>query len=274
MTEARPNINHIFDYDDYKDVIRGYLASHQNERGYQGRLAKAAGCGPSFFSQALGSHIHLTPDQAAGLADFWQLQEDEAEYFLCLVHHARSGSHAFKKMQIRKIQALKQKHQSIAERVQAKIVPLGEKEMIYYSAWYWSAIHMSCTIPEFQTSAAIARRLRLDNVFVETCLRQLRDMQLVQEQNGRWRNTNADIHLPRESPMVGVLHSNWRQKAAAQAQMQDREALHYSAVQTLSRADYQKLKNLLLEFVQESRKIAAPSKEEEIIAVCLDCFRL
>ena len=72
----------IYEFEDYRQFIRHQLEANKQQRGYQSVLAKAAGCQPSFFSQAVRGQVQLTPDHAVGLADFWQLDSHQTDYFL------------------------------------------------------------------------------------------------------------------------------------------------------------------------------------------------
>ncbi|MFX6794117.1 hypothetical protein ABTH15_20060, partial [Acinetobacter baumannii] len=76
---------------DYKQFLLLQVAAHAGEYGYKSKLAVAAGCQKSFFSQVLNAHVHRTPEHALGLARFWKLNRLERDYFLELVNHARAG---------------------------------------------------------------------------------------------------------------------------------------------------------------------------------------
>jgi len=62
----------VFNHLDYKDFLKIQIEENHEAYGYKSRLAKAANCQKSFLSQVLNSHIHLTPEHAVGLCQFWK----------------------------------------------------------------------------------------------------------------------------------------------------------------------------------------------------------
>jgi len=127
----------MFNFTDYKNLMREKIKENQHVRGYQTSLAKGAGCQRSFISQCINSHIHITPDHAAGLGKFWGFDEDESEYFLELVNYARSGSKQLKSIIKRKLGRLKKKQEDLSQRYKKPRVTIGENEARYYSTWFW-----------------------------------------------------------------------------------------------------------------------------------------
>ncbi|MBX9768293.1 MAG: DUF4423 domain-containing protein [Bdellovibrionales bacterium] len=150
----------------------------------------------------------------------------------------------------------------------------GSDEVAYYSAWYWIAIHVLASIPKFQKSHAIAERLSLPKSLVEDCLERLEKMALVKCQGQVVQVTENHLHLSKDSVLISTHHSNWRLQAAMRSALREQDALQYSVVTAVSREDAQRLKNMLLDFIERSREVIGPSKEEEIIYIGLDCFRV
>jgi uncharacterized protein (TIGR02147 family) len=265
----------IFAHNEYKALIRASLIENKKIRGYQAQLAQAAGCGASFLSQALNTHVHISADQAAGLASFWNFSPDQTEYFLSLVHLARTSSPAYTAYLNKRLQDLRDKHSKISERVKSEQVNTQAEELVYYSAWFWSAIHVITSIPRYQSTAAIAQRLALPSEQVLHCLNILQNAGMVMRKGDRWQAQNKSYHLERESPLIGIHHTNWRQRALANAiQNTKSDSLHYSVVHSLSVDDFEKIKTMLLDFVEKSKKIVEASPEQELIAVCFDCFKV
>lgn len=50
--------------------------------------------------------------------------------------------------------------------------------------------------------------------------------------------------------------------------------MHYTAVQSLSRQDYEKLKQQFLKGLDNYRSVANPSQEEELVCLALDFFKV
>ncbi|MBI3558478.1 MAG: DUF4423 domain-containing protein [Deltaproteobacteria bacterium] len=264
----------LFHTTDYKEVLRKKIEENPGERAYKSSLAAAAGCQLSFLSQVLHAEVQLTPDHAMGLAVHWGLNEDEREYFMGLVQHSRAGSKLLKSALEKKLDAIRARQENLSQRYKKPSLSPGERETLYYSAWHWSAIHILITIPRFQSASAIAERLSLPQSVVEQALITLESMGLALKRGKHWVASQADIHLPKESLLNSIHHANWRNRAISDSQTRSKESIHYTAIHSLSRADFEQVKGLILNLIDSTRKIVGPSKEEELISVCLDCFKV
>ncbi|RZA13814.1 MAG: hypothetical protein EOP10_29155, partial [Proteobacteria bacterium] len=86
----------VWIFNSYREIILEKIRDNKSIRGYQSLMATAALCHSSFFSHVLKGESQLTPDQASGLCDFWNLTRNETEYFLTLVNYERSNSDSLK----------------------------------------------------------------------------------------------------------------------------------------------------------------------------------
>jgi hypothetical protein len=71
-----------------------------------------------------------------------------------------------------------------------------------------------------------------------------------------------------------VNHLNWRQRGFQKLAETEQEGIHYTAVHSLSADDYLVIRNLILKMLEDSRKVVEPSKEEELICLCCDVFKV
>ena len=259
----------VFSYKNYLEILQESLKSNQETRGFHGQLAKAADMHPSYLSRILHGSIHLTPDQAAGLCEFWKLNHDESQYFLTLVNWERAGSPLLKKRLAAELKNIKAQHEDLGAQLPAEKID-NLKENLYYSAWYFSAVHVLLTIPEFQTEVAIAGKLNLPMLQVRKILESLEQWQLVQKVKNKWEPTKNNVHLANHSWMSGFHHTNWRTKMCDKIQFQNPEDLHYTGVHSLSRNDFKKIKDLLTDALVNVDKTVRPSKEEELCCLVID----
>jgi uncharacterized protein (TIGR02147 family) len=257
---------------DYKDFIQAMIQEQVVERGYLAQLAKAAGCQRSFFSQVLHSHVHLTPDHAMGLALFWDLPEVEREYFLELLHYARSGSEQYRKVSIQKLKRLKEDAENLSRRLKRESTMTQEAQIAFYSHWYVSAVHLLLTISNFRTAEAISKRLNIKLEEASRSLLTLEQIGLARRERGMWLPTDGNLHLPRNSPMAFSHHSNWRGRAVADVIAQTPESMHYTSLYSLNRDDFEKIKSLVLALVESSRSTAVASSSEDLACFNLDWF--
>lgn len=257
---------------DYKEFLKAQVQANRSQRGYRSLLAEAAGCQLSFLSQVLHSHVHLTPDHAAGLAKFWGLDADERDYFLELVHLARASSRTLKEIQTKRLEELRKKREDLAQRFKKETALNLEHQAQYYASWHLSAIHVILTIPEFQTPEAIARRLALPRAAVQEALEKLARMELATRKGERWEAIPKDIHLARSSAFTSMNHMNWRNRAVLSSSRADPKSLHYTAVHSLSHEDFETLRDMILKFLDRVRDTVRPSPEEELACFAVDWF--
>jgi len=264
----------IYNYTSYTAYLKDKVKAEKPAWGAWGRLAKAAGCQPTYLSQALKSKCNLTQDQILGIAVYWNLSNDETDFFMLLLELERAGTRSLKNYLKSKIDKIRSDQEDIAKRLSKPRVELGEKETLYYSSWYWSALHIIVTIPKFQTASAIAQKLMLPQDLVTYSLEVLEKHGIVRKDGGLWKLGTADVHLPKSSPIIGIHHNNWRQKAVLDSTNPHSEGTHYTAVYSISQKDYQHLKEKMLDIIEYSRKVVGPSNEEELICFACDLFKV
>jgi uncharacterized protein (TIGR02147 family) len=264
---------HLFQFTDYKECLRA-LIDEKGERGYQSLLAEKAGCQRAFLSQVLNSHVHLTLDHAASLCKFWQFSELETDFFMELVNLDRAGSEALRSLARRRLKELRRQESSLKRKFNRTSTSNEEVHTRYYSNWQWAAVHVVTSIPGFQTSEAVAKRLGLPRSTVDMILLGLHEMGIVSKSSqGLWRPQRSDLFLERDSVMNFTNHWNWRQKALEDIQNVNEDSIHYTALHALSERDVEKFKALLLDFIETTRALVTPSPEEDFIAFTCDFFR-
>lgn len=264
----------LFTFKDYKDYLKVRLSAEKSTRGLVSKMAEACGCQRSYLSQVIHGHVHLTPDHAFGLSRFWEMPSAETEYFLLLVDHARAASISLKKYIESKLSVLAKDHENLSKRLQRPRIEPGEKELVYYSSWHWSAIHILVSIPEFQTVKALSKKLQIPESSIDHCLKTLEEFGLVRFEKDRWIFSSGDLHLPKDSLLVSLHHQNWRQRALLDAQLRNEEGLHYTSVQTMSHRAFEQVKQVILDCIDESSKIAGPSKSEKMTCFGCDFFEV
>jgi uncharacterized protein (TIGR02147 family) len=263
----------VFAHRDYRSFLRTLIKAQPESWGLIAKMAKAAQCQRPYLSKVLKDEAQLTPSQAYGLARFWRLNSTETEYFLSLLEEERAGSLEYREYIQRKASTLKKEQEDLAKRVNRKSATIESEQMNYYSAWYWTAIHILVSIPEYQTVGAICQRLSVSSHLVENVLKRLEQDGFVRNRSGKWQFQAHESHVSKTSPLVVFHHSNWRQRAILDAQDPGNDSIHFTVVQSVSRDDYEQIKQLVLDFIERSARIAGPSKEEEMMCLSCDLFR-
>lgn len=264
----------IFTFKSYRKFLNTWIKQHDQPRGLMRKLAEAARCETSHISRVLSDQLEFTMDQAFRICKFIRLTNVEQKYFLKLVEHERSGDADYRKLLENELEQMVQAQQNLSERFNDTNILTNGMELLYYSSWHYSAIHVLVSIPEYQTAKAISQKLGLSEEFIKITLNSLQNFGLIKNENNTWKMTNKHIHLTKNSPMNSVQHSNWRQRAVLKTQDPQHTGLHYTIVQSLSQEDIGIVRNLFLNALDEYRRIANPSKEEELVCLALDFFKV
>lgn len=260
----------IYSYRSYRKLLNDWVATQPH--GSKSALAEGMGCQNSHLTRVLREEVHLTMDQAFGASEHLKLAEGEARYFLKLVEYERAATQAYRTRIRQQLDAIKSEQENLAKRFQERAIGDYEREMTYYSSWVWSAIHVATYIPGLTAPREIAQRLNLDEALVRNHLVMLEKFGLLLRRGDHWFPTDKFMHLSKDSPMNAIQHRNWRERAAERSRDTGGNGLHYTMVQTVSREDFGKIKTIMLDTIDRYRKVANPSKEEELVCFSMDFF--
>jgi uncharacterized protein (TIGR02147 family) len=265
----------IFEFDSYKSFLIEALKTTSNSRGFQARMARAAGCQPSYLNQALHSKVELTPDHGVRLAKFLELNSRETDHFLNLLHLSRASSPELRSFLSCKIEEGKAAQKSLGNRLSShQSLQLSSIHHEYYSSWLWMTVHVSLCVEKYSTVQGLSERFKIGSDRIRHILESLRAMGLAKEERGKWRMTETEIHLPAGHFMNNISHRNWRDKACLEASEDRAESVHYSSVFSLSRTDAEKLRHMILKFIDQSRETIKASPSEEVFCMLCDFFEV
>ncbi|MCM2322226.1 MAG: TIGR02147 family protein [Oligoflexia bacterium] len=264
----------VFDHEHYQDYLVSLLLKSEHSRGNASRLARFLGCQSSFISQVLSGRAHLSLEHAIRVSDFLNHTADERHYFMLLVQGDRAGSEKLRHYYRAQTQAIRDRRRLVRERIRVHEDLKPEHQMIYYSVWWYLAIHILVALPGTQTREQLAKRLNLAPEIVERALSFLTESGLIVEKAGKYSIGAKRIHLGPESPMLPRHHANWRNKALQAIDEMKPENLHYSGVIGISRADAKKLRAMMLDLLQRTEPIVRDSPEEAPYVMLLDFFEL
>jgi hypothetical protein len=83
------------------------------------------------------------------------------------------------------------------------------------------------------------------------------------------------IFLGTDSPLIIQHHTNWRTQSIAALDPSNHDHLHYSAVVSIAKEDFEKLKSQFTRGIELARKAwTEAKKEEELCVLALDWYRL
>lgn len=151
----------------------------------------------------------------------------------------------------------------------------SEDQSLYYSSWHYAAIHIMVTIPGLNTRETIAGALNLDEERVAAVLRYLTQVNLVSEtDHGQFAVGNAVIHANPKSRNAVQHHNNLRSLSLQSLQNPKDEDLYFSSFVSLSKADRPRVRQRLLDVIDQIQKDVLPSNAEELTVLNIDFWGL
>lgn len=257
---------------DYRDYLRSALPVSGEGRGSRNRLAESLNCQKGFVSQVLGGSVHFSLEHAIQVSRFLRHDPKEEEFFLLLVHLGRSGSHELSEFYRGKIREILERRKQIKERIKTGSELSESDQMLYYSSWQYTAIHMCLLIPRLRTRKAIGDYLGLPAEAISRVLDFLINCGLAIQKGGEYFSGPIRLHIPSESPFVSKHHTNWRMQSIASLDRRGPVDLHYSLIMSLSEEAAEKIRSILLQAIQETEPVLKAARDETIYALNLDLF--
>ena len=149
-----------------------------------------------------------------------------------------------------------------------------EDNALFYSEWYFAAIHALISVPGYQSIQSVSTYLGLDPAIVANAVELLLKTGLLELSNGDLKIGQSQTHLGADSPFISKHHMNWRLLAMQKIGSNKGDNLHYSSVVSLSFEDAIKIKEGLVSAIQDAKKIIRTSKEETLQCFTLDFFKV
>lgn len=265
----------VFLYGDFRKFIKAAIKARANNGfGELTKLAAAIGVNNTFVSQVLNGTKLFSPEQALATATYLNLSELERDYFVTLVQLDRAGTSELRDYLREKLAKLKAQSEALVNRVAHQARLTDEQRAVFYSDWLYSAVRLSTLIPGRESVEKLAAHFHLPEGKVREVVDVLLASGLIVHDKRGLRIGPLSTHLEATSPLVKSHHANWRQKALAAMSNGDAQALHYSAPMTLSRADAERVREILIDAINRIDKIVEPSPSEELMCVNFDWFRV
>ncbi|HWU44289.1 MAG TPA: TIGR02147 family protein [Bdellovibrio sp.] len=256
-----------FEYLDYKKFLNGRL-----QHGLQKKFAIFLGCQPAFLSQVLRGKPDLSLEQGMLATEYFQLNSHEAEYFMLALQNSRAGSLKLKKYFEDKMTHLRLLNQRIDSRI-GNFVKLDDSaKSVFFSSWKYSFIYVLLSLPDKNQLELIKAKTKLSETEISRVIKELTDLKLIQKSRDRWQPTKNRIHLNPEDIQISNHHRNYRAFSSRELEEIKPKSLHFSSAIALSIEDAQKVKEVLLQTIQEVEAIIKPSEEETIRVLCMDFF--
>jgi uncharacterized protein (TIGR02147 family) len=264
----------VFNFKSYKVFLSFQLHGEPSSRGSQTRLAKHLSCQSAYLYQVLNGKAELTEDQAYGVTTFFEMEPLESKYFLSLVSLSKAHTPDLRKYLQSYIAELAAEHSDLAASADAKSANLESAALDYYfSQSLPSLLHILTSSSQYQTEEALSRRLKVSRQLVARHLRKLSDFGFIEKTNERWNFKSTSLHFPEASAHNLSQHLIRRAQAMNSLLHREKEDSHFCSLFTLDPETYQKLKNILADFVSESQKMIHSGGPDEAYVLVTDLFK-
>lgn len=264
----------IFNFDSYKPYLKSYL-SHLPRKG-RGEITKIAAeikMQSTLLSMVISGNRELSLEQAFDLSGYLQHTDLESEYFLALVQYERAGHQRLKAHFEEKIEKLKADANKMSNRFEHEKKLSDQERSVFYSSWIFSAIRLFCsTALNGKSIAEIIERFQLPRQRVVTAVNFMVASGLIIEENDRFQMGISRTFLENDSPHLPRHHMNWRTKALQKSDHVSEEELMFTFPHSVSKEDFQKIKEILAGSLKEISKIVKDSPAEDVSCLNIDLF--
>ncbi|OQW55059.1 MAG: hypothetical protein A4S09_17160 [Proteobacteria bacterium SG_bin7] len=265
----------IFSFQGYRSYLKAWIEeARASQTSNLTRLSEAIGVNPSFLAHVLSGLKNLSFEQAALISKILTHTNLEREYFFALIQIERAGTQLLKSYWESKKNAILDERLRVKSRVGSHIELTAEDRAIFYSSWIYVAVFVTTAIDDGQTLDQIAGRFNLNRTRVEEILNFLERTGVCVRENTIYRMGQNSIYISNDSPLVVKHHSNWRMKAIQKMDIRQKKELFYTSPMSISEADFEKIRELILKNIEESQKIAHASPAEDVFCLNIDFFKL
>ena len=264
----------LFEFEDYRKYLSDYLRRLPNKgHGYLKKIAGTLKVHPSLLTQILKGNKNFTPEQALSLAGFLGMNEVEEDYFLELVNLERSGTAALRTKIRNRLQKLRVRAAKVKERLPEVRELSDADKAVFYSNWYYSAIRLLSSIPEYQAIEKMVNSIPIPRERVMATTQFLLETGLCTRSSSEQIIMGpARTYVPADSPLVSRHHSNWRLRAIERSPGIGEKELMLTSPMTVSKKDAARIREMLLQTFQSIGKILDDTEPEQLACLNIDWF--
>jgi uncharacterized protein (TIGR02147 family) len=265
----------IYQFTQYREYIHQRW-SELPKKGYgQARkLAEHLGCHSTLISQILKGLKSFTSEQAVRVGDFFDLNEDETEYFLLLVNLDRAGTQSLRKTILKRIHQIQAHSTELVNRLKKTKNLTEDQKAVFYSDWSFSGIRQCTAILGLQEIESIGAHLGLPRQHILKVMDFLLETGLCKKVGSHFTVGPSSTHLESSSPWVKTHHNNWRLKAMVSMSKDSPSKLHYTSPMTLAAKDALVIREHIAQLLERIDKIVEPSPSEELHCLNIDWFQI
>jgi hypothetical protein len=224
-------------------------------------------------SQVLSGEKCFTLEQSETLMSHLGLSGIEAEYLMLLILYERAGSTDLKKYWRQKMTQVREQSMKIANRIKIDRALSDTERAVFYSSPLYTAIQIYSSVGSKGKSLdEICHRFDLNRKQAAEILKFLVESGLCAEHNDSYTMGVQKTHLAQGSPFLPRHHTNWRVRAIQRSENLDEKELMYTAPVSLSKKDFEILREEMAMFIKTFLDRVHASEAEEIACFNLDFF--
>lgn len=264
----------IFRFSKISTFLHDYIRKLPKKgRGELSRIAVHLRVSTTLVSQIAAGDKHFTTEQASSVCSFLGLSGLEADYFNFLVQTERAGSPAAYKFWSAKLDEIRERSLKLANRVFTDRVLTEEERATFYSTPLYSAIRLFTSTGKGEVSLEeLCERFEVPRARAGEIMNFLLRCGLCTEKNGRYGMGAQKTHLEQGSPHLLKHYSNWRIRAIQRSERLSAQELMYTAPVSLSRKDFESLREEMVQFIKRFLDRVHDSPAEELACFNLDFF--
>lgn len=267
--------NTIFEYTNFFDFLEKEIEKISRlKRGEKKKIAEELNIPPSLLSQIFSGTRKLTFDQVYLLCEYIGYSPIEREYIFNLYHLSNTHNKKLKELMKKKCEDIKKNSLKISERIEKDRILSEREKSILYSSWFYIAIWAYVSIGEGKTMEEIALHFGLPQKKVREVLEFLVETQICKMEHGLYTHHLNRTHIEKSSPHFRQHHNNWRIRSIQKLDLQNAEDLNFTAPLSLSKTDFDKIREEMMALIQSVYKTVKDTEPEEVYCINIDFFKI
>lgn len=260
----------LFDHLDYRSYVREAVA--KQPRGELTKIANHLRVNTTLISQVMSGERDFSVKQGLELNRYFAHSDLESDYFLLLIQLSRSGTEALRSHWRKKIEDVRGEAKKLSRQVRVEKSLSETERSIFYSSWFYSAVHLFTSVGKGVTADQIASRFQVPKQRALEALRFLEEAGLVQETKNVYKMSVGSTFLEKGSPHLLKHHANWRVRAIQKSETLTDDEMMFTGQVSISREDFQYLREQLAGFLKTAAEKVKDSPAEELACLNLDWF--
>jgi len=172
----------------------------------------------------------------------------------------------------RRIKQAQEHSRKVGRRVKKDAELSDEHKAVYYSSWVYTGVRNLVAIGGSRDAQSLAARLNVPAPVVARALKFLLETGLCEEKNGVLTTGPTYTHTDSDSPFANKHRQNWRLKGLGMMEQKNESDLFYTSPMSLSQADYEKIRGMLVQCIQDVVAVMRPSPSEKVCCLNIDWF--